>query len=266
MDKTTEKYLEELTFHLKNLPDEIVQTIAKYSLHTYQKRKDPEAPVNVDPDFEGKKLDVTVLNILELAKDLKEIKRAVEKSKVSDISIKNFPTKQKVQIINFKELELKLKNKILTVRGIQRLLELTEKIADKDPKIEIKMPETTFPTEPRDAIPVVLTTKEKKQFYNAWFSGGGGGANIPALSTLNPWDITIVNANKKQVLFSTDQMSIEILADEGNGGIIYVGNSANQLFPLRPNASKILRLKHASLVWIRGDNDGDVAHIIGGKE
>lgn len=241
MDKELKSYLEELTEYLRDLPNEIVNIMAKKSLDSYVKGflGDSKNAIKTDPNFKGKELDVNVLNILDLADDLLKIKKAIEGMKAEmktghEMLIKDLPRDIRdnlsVKVLNFKDFDIKFEKKLLKIKDIDKLVELTEKIAIKDPKIEIKMPANQWPTKPENAIPVVLVTKDKKGFYNAWFSGGGGGggivdgAGINALSTLEVWDL-IMDGNAIQVRNYDGQMSIEITADDNNVNNILLGNS-----------------------------------------
>ena len=57
---------------------------------------------------------------------------------------------------------------------------------------------------------------------------------------------------------------ITMLADEGNTDTIYIGNSSNQLFPLKAGASLTLRKCSLSKIYAYSPTAGQVLHVICG--
>ncbi|MHC1600099.1 MAG: hypothetical protein ACXQS5_04680 [Candidatus Methanospirareceae archaeon] len=57
---------------------------------------------------------------------------------------------------------------------------------------------------------------------------------------------------------------ITLLADDGNTDVIYVGNSANQLFPLVAGASLTLRNCSLSKIYVKAASGTQVLHVIAG--
>ena len=63
-----------------------------------------------------------------------------------------------------------------------------------------------------------------------------------------------------QIDSSTSFYKILILADDSNSDVIYVGNSTNQLFPLKPGAS-LEFYAHPSNVYVRANSGTQMLHV-----
>jgi len=55
-----------------------------------------------------------------------------------------------------------------------------------------------------------------------------------------------------------------ILADPENTGVVYVGNSANQLFPLAAGASVAIRKTALNLIYVRAASGTQTVHVLAG--
>jgi uncharacterized phage infection (PIP) family protein YhgE len=96
-----------------------------------------------------------------------------------------------------------------TEKTLSEVLKMLEKLEQKDTQVLVEQKQVTFPTQPKDAIPVVLVDKDRKGFYDAiqqFFSGGGGG--FPSRLTKDD-SVKVVNPDGTPISIDLDNIEIE---------------------------------------------------------
>jgi len=122
--------------------------------------------------------------------------------------IKNKPVTTSVSIENANEL---VQDNTKLLNTLDKLSKVTNELAKKELKVVVNQTETTitFPKKAQDAIPVVLVTKDKRDFYEALTSviSGGSIPNIGgAVPVVNPDGTKLLNG---LVNFEYDYISVD---------------------------------------------------------
>lgn len=152
-----------------------------------------------------------ITNELEnLAKD-KTVGQAVKTLERLNKLINSISLKDTNEILKKLNNSVELEKQGNELKKINKVLEV---IANKDPTIKVA-DLIKFPTEPKDAIPVVLTDKFKEEFYDAlkslpvYFGGGGIDTSKLATKELQQELINAINnieINADSINLNTDQL------------------------------------------------------------
>ena len=180
-DKDLELYLEEqraYTLELKQSVSELVKTFKTYS-DNYQK---PYKEVNVKGELKvNTEKEVEVSNLDQIIDKLESVSVKLEKSilssKVSEVKVSNISkaSNKEVKVSNLTSLS----NKLNSIDKTLKELSLDELMSEFLGEIinAVRENKLSFPTEPREAIPVRLS--DGREFYKAQFAASyaGGGSS-----------------------------------------------------------------------------------------